>query len=137
MRIEWALACRHAEGTAGGVDIYGAELDTLRVSDLPAPTLLPVVARVAALEIESGLDLEHRIEGYLLGPGMSVLQSLEFGLTMEAAPEHPAGYEVTIVMPLIVLFVARQDGNHGLELRLDGKFQWLVSFFVRAETPPG
>ena len=119
MRVEWALACRHAEVDAAGVDIYGAGIETFRASHLPAPTVVPVVARVAALEIESGPDLEHRIEGYLLGPGMSVLPSLEFGLTMEAAPEHPAGYEVTILMPLIVLFVARQDGNHGLELRLD------------------
>ena len=136
MRIEWALACRHAEVHAAGVDVYGAGFDALRASHLPALTVLPVIARVAALEIECGPDVEHRLEGYLLDPGMSVLQSLELGLTMEAAPEHPAGYEVAIVLPLIVLFAARQDGIHGLELRLDGKFQWLVSFFVRTETPP-
>jgi hypothetical protein len=29
-----------------------------------------------------------------------------------------------------------QEGNHGLELRIDDKFQRLVFFFVRVGEPP-
>ena len=91
---------------------------------------------MAALEVECGPNTEHRTEGYLLGPGMAVLETLDFGLTMEAGPEHLAGYEVTMLIPFVVVYEAEQDGNHGLELRIDGKFQWLVSFFVREGEPP-
>jgi len=66
---------------------------------------------------------------------MTVLEMLDFQLAMEANPDHPSGYEVTMLLPLIVQFQAEQDGNHGLEIRIDGRFQWLVFFFVRVGSP--
>ena len=39
-------------------------------------------------------------------------------------------------MSLQIAFDAQQDRNHGLELRIDGKFRWLVSFFVRIGESP-
>ena len=94
------------------------------------------MVRVAAPEIECGPEVEHRVEGYLLGPGMAVLDALEFGLGIEAEPEHLAGYEVTMLLLLQIRFEAEQEGNHGLELRIDGRFRWLVSFFVRIGESP-
>jgi hypothetical protein len=92
--------------------------------------------RVAAPEIECGPEVEHRVEGYLLGPGMAVLEILEFGPGIEAGPGHLAGYEVAVFLSLQLAFEAEHEGNHGLELRIDGKFRWLVSFFVRIGESP-
>ena len=136
MRVDWALACRRVRWTAEAADIYGAGIETIWRSRLPAYVALPVMVRVVAPEIECGPEIEHRVEGYLLGPGMAVLESLDFGLGIQAGPEHPAGYEVGVLLALRVRFEAEQEGNHGLELRIDGKFRWLVSFFVRIGESP-
>ena len=80
MRVDWALACRRVRWTAEAADVYGAGRNTFWRPGLPADVALPVVVRVAAPEIECGPEVEHRVEGYLLGPGMAVLDALEFGL---------------------------------------------------------
>jgi hypothetical protein len=136
LRVDWALACRRVRWTAEAADIYGAGIETLWRPHLPAHVALPVIVRVAAPEIECGPEVEHRIEGYLLGPGMAVLETLDFGLGIEAGPGHFAGYEVAVFLSLQLAFEAEQEGNHGLELRIDGKFRWLVSFFVRIGESP-
>jgi hypothetical protein len=136
LHVDWALACRRVRWTAEAADVYDAGRDTFWRPGLPAHVALPVVVRVAAPEIECGPEVEHWVEGYLLGPGMSVLEALEFGLGIEPDPEHLAGYEVTMLLSLQIRFEAEQEGNHGLELRIDGKFRWLVSFFVRIGQSP-
>jgi hypothetical protein len=136
LRIEWALACREAEGDGGVADVKGAGIDTLWIESFPSEAALLVLARLAAHEIECGAGTPHRIEGYLLGPGMTVLETLDFEIALEARPDHPPGYEVTTLLPLVVVFQAEQEGLHGLELRINNKFQWLVPFTIYEGEPP-
>lgn len=114
----------------------GIGVDAVFVPEFPAPVTLIALARFAAGLVEVGS--EAHIEAHMLGPGMDAVASLEFGLTLgDPNPLHPEGWEMTMLLPLVIEFTAEQDGAHGLELRIDNKVQRdVIWWYVREGEPP-
>jgi hypothetical protein len=64
---------------------------------------------------------------------MALLSELEFDLALgQPNAQHPPGWEMTMLLPLVVEFMAEAEGAHGLEIRIDGKLQRdIVWWYIR------
>jgi hypothetical protein len=79
-----------------------------------------VAARFATPVHDAGSTVDF--EALLLGPGMTLLEELDTTITVgPPSAEHPDGWEMTMLIPIIMQFTAENEGAHGVEIRLDGK----------------
>jgi hypothetical protein len=123
VRIQWAVPCRGidvSDAEPGIVNLRGAGIDLLLIPSLPHPVGVIVACRFAMPVHDAGSTVD--LEAHLLGPGMTLLESIETQINIgEPGANHPEGWEMTAIAPLIMQFTAVAEGAHGLEIRLDDK----------------
>ena len=123
MRIQWAVPCRGidlSEAEPGIVTIRGAGIDVVLVPRLPHAVAVIVAARFATPVHDAGSTVDF--EALLLGPGMTLVAEIESQLTVgPPSAKHPDGWEMTMLIPLVMQFTAVDEGAHGMEIRLNGK----------------
>lgn len=91
---------------------------------MPAPIGFIVALRLAGLPGDFTEEADKQIEANLLGPGMTLLESLEFEAPVFGpAPGHPAGWEIARLLPLAIRFVAQAEGSHSIDFYVNGRYQ--------------
>jgi hypothetical protein len=109
-----------SDSEPGIVNIRGAGIDLLLVPSLPHAVGVIVACRFAMPVHDAGSTVT--LEANLLGPGMTLLESIDTQINIgEPGANHPEGWEMTAVGPLIMQFTAVAEGAHGLEVRINDK----------------
>jgi hypothetical protein len=130
VRVEWAFACRTllVDGSTAAVD--GVDSDSIE-GQLPRQIGLPILARLAAAEVDCGTDFAF--ECHLTGPELEQIETRLFSVTVHPpGPSHPEGWEVKTFFPTMLLFDAKRPGTYAFDFWIDGRFRWQVPFRVLA-----
>ena len=111
--------------------------DMLFVEELPAPIELVVVIRVCGLPEEFAEGAERTVEVKLRDPGLDELRSMDFEVrTGGPSPDHPEGWEMNTMIPILLQFTALQEGAHSLDFYANGKLQRCPITFRVVEGAP-
>lgn len=125
MRVEWLVPCRYAELSSDGtLAIVGAGQDIYFVPDeaLPATLGTFLAVRIVGTESEWIDGQEHLFALKVIHPSdLEEEELLEISLSAdEFSPLKLPGYEVPMLIPVIVQFEARTHGDHSLHAFVDG-----------------
>src|SRR5436305_8933376 len=124
LRFEWAIPCMRVDLRDGIATVDGACFDSLEVPSLPAPVEFIAFVRVLGLPEELTEDADREVEVYLTGPGMEGLVSLQFDVPVsEPGPMHAAGWEMNIMIPIVVQFTAQAERAHMIDFYVNGRVQ--------------
>jgi hypothetical protein len=124
MRFEWAIPCMRVNLTDGIAGVEGACFDVIEAPSLPMPVEFIAFVRVLGLPEEFAEEADRSVEVYLTGPGMEPLISLQFEVaTGEPGPEHPAGWEMNAMIPIVIQFTAQAEGAHMIDFYVNGRVQ--------------
>jgi hypothetical protein len=140
MRLDWAIPCASARieesGRVSAIEDFG--FDTLWVDPFPSEVQFIVVIRAAGLPSDFLDEANRTIETHLLGPGMDALVSIDFELpTAVPGPGYMEGWELNVMVPLVIQFTPRAEGTHMLELYVRGRVQpCSIPLQIRAGRPP-
>jgi hypothetical protein len=134
MRFEWAIPCMgvktEPDGRVSALHDFG--FDTICVDEIPTPTQIEIiiVVRVVGLREDFHEDSPRNAEVYFIGPGpdpllkADALIAMDFEIrTGEPAPDHPEGWEVFTMIPLVMRFTPKTAGHHLFEFYVNGKVQ--------------
>jgi hypothetical protein len=139
MRIEWAIPC---ESVTVDVDdhvsaIHNFGFDAVWVPSVPAEIDFVVVFRFVGQREDFTEEADRRIEVILTGPRTEVLMETTLEIRPgEASPDHPEGWEIYTVIPLLVEFTAHAEGAHVLNFYLSGRLQRCsIPLLVRVSAP--
>jgi hypothetical protein len=140
MRLDWAIPCMSV--TMEGPIVRAIEnacFDTIWVESLPQAVELIALVRILGQRDEFIEDAPRNMEAQLTGPGMEGLLSIEFELpTGEPDPDHPEGWEVGGIIPILVQVTLRAEGTHMLDFYVNGRYQQgrSIPLRVRVGQPP-
>lgn len=125
MRLEWAIPCLSVSLQEGLVArLEQACFDRLAVPALPAPIEFIVLVRALGQVEEFDENAERNIKLELKGPSMEDIISVEFELpTGELQPDHPEGWEMNAVVPIVIQFTAEDEGTYMLTFEVNGRVQ--------------
>ena len=126
MRVDWVIPCRYVEVNGNLITIVIGNVDRLKVEQLPSSTPVELLCaiRVVAAHDEVApepAEPDHTMTCRVYGPAMDVVSELEqpFGLVGEFQPNlTPA-----VVMPIRVVFMPQEEGQHTVEIAVDGRGQ--------------
>jgi hypothetical protein len=142
MRLDWAIPC--VSVTMEGPIVRAIEnacFDTIWVRSLPQAVQFIALVRVLGQRDEFREDAPRTMAAQLTGPGMEGLMSIEFELpTGEPNPDHPEGWEVGAVFPIVLQVTLQAEGTHMLDFYLNSRYQQGRSIPLRVrlgDPPPG
>jgi hypothetical protein len=138
MRLDWTIPCM-------GVSLENAVItrleragwDELHVESLPAEIEFIVLVRLLGQPEEFAEGTDHTMEANLTGPGMEGVANVVFNLpSSEPGPDHPEGWEMNALIPIVLQFTANSEGTYMVDLYVDGRYQQgrSIPFRVRATT---
>lgn len=133
MRVVYAIPCRSIEQvTDGTVVLTGVEGNVKIVPSVPAAVLVPILVKIGAQHIEAGAGIKHHFTMSVLDPNLDAVGApMEIEFEMTPGPHTPAGWEVTVNLPLAARFDAHASGNYSLELAVDGTTPMSVPIIVK------
>ncbi len=140
MRLDWAIPCASAQieddGRVSSIQDFG--FDTLWVDPFPSEVEFIALIRAAGLPEDFAEEADRTVEVYLLGPGMESLVNIEFELPSgEPGEDHPEGWELNAVIPVLIQFTPRGEGTHMLEFYVHSRVQpCSIPLQIRAGQPP-
>lgn len=124
MRVDWAIPCSSFSLDNGLLSLDGADFNRLEVASLPAPLEFIAALKIIGLHEDFAEAADKEIEAHLLGPDMTSLTSMEFEAPeIEPAANHPEGWLVGVVLPVVVQFTAYSEGGHSLDFYVKGRYQ--------------
>jgi hypothetical protein len=126
MRIEWAIPCESV--TVGDDDhvsaIHNFGFDAVLVRSVPAEVDFVVVCRFVGRPEDFTEEVDRNVEVVLTGPGTEVLMEKTLEVRPgEASPDHPEGWEIYTVVPLLIEFTAHVEGAYVLDFYVSGRLQ--------------
>jgi len=139
MRIEWAIPCESV--TVDDDDhvsaIHNFGFDAVWVGSVPAEIDFVVVFRFVGQPEDFTEEADRYVEVILTGPRTEVLMETTLEVQPgEASPDHPEGWEIYTVIPLLVEFTAHAEGAHVLNFYLSGRLQRCsIPLLVRVAGP--
>jgi uncharacterized protein DUF6941 len=119
-RVDWAIACRHAEASTDRLlTIVGAGVDTLLVERLPAR--LAIVLAVRTLFNDDELDLEHQLVFKVYDPEMVELgEPITVRITPgPSAPSKAPGWESAVFVPLTLHVDVTRHATYTVHVIID------------------
>jgi hypothetical protein len=130
MKIGWLVPCRYVEVTNSLATIVGAGIDQIAVAELPVPEPLQVTCamRVVAEHHELDDGQEHLLTCRVYDPQMEVSSEEVIPLEMHGSGEEPV--LPALILPMAVTFAPQEEGQHTIEVELDGSRQ-MVPMIVR------
>ena len=105
----------------GKLFVLGGAFDTIYVPGFPAthPTLAVVVRLLLS---PNDLDRKHTLEILLLDADGHTIASASGDLTVPKAPESPAGWKQSVILPLRFFSIPfKEAGHYSIEILCDGK----------------
>jgi hypothetical protein len=135
MRLDWTIPCMGVSlENAVITRLEGAGWDELHVEGLPAEIEFIVLARLLG-QPEEYAEEGHTMEANLTGPGMEGVANVVFDLpTSEPGPDHPEGWEMNALIPIVLQFTANSEGTYMVDLYINGRYQQgrSIPFRIRA-----
>ena len=125
MRLEWAIPCLSVSLQDNLVArIETACFDQLGVPALPAPIEFIVLVRALGQREEFMEGADRTVKLDLKGPALEDIISVEFELPSgDPAAEHPSGWEMNAIVPIVVQFTAEDEGAYLITFEIGGRVQ--------------
>lgn len=83
-----------------------------------------MLIRVVGLREDFMPSADRTIGVMLSGPGLEELLSLEFeARSGEPRADHPEGWEVNTMLPVLIQFTAQDEGTHSIDFSVNRRLQ--------------
>jgi hypothetical protein len=116
MELDFAFLADAADVSMGKLFVLGGAFDTIYVPGFPAthPTLAVVVRLLLS---PNDLDRKHKLEILLLDADGRTLASASGELMVPKAPDAPAGWKQSVILPLRFFNIPfKETGHYSIEI---------------------
>jgi hypothetical protein len=135
LRVDWAIVCRYVEINGGLATIVGGGVDGYTVGELPSPLLMTFAMRLLGLPSQDGQPSQVRAAIKILDPMMeSTGNDLAVEFPVTPNPSHPAGWEMSVIIPVQMRFEATIAGTYTAHIVVDDDDPHTIAF--RVDVPP-